>query len=106
MEPTAPRRDNAFAGVFGKVQPGMLEPDVVLLLGVPDKRRVEVLPDTTVHGPHAALAGKWPTETPFDEWEYRRADEVYLVWFSNPASGSNRQGRVLARVSHPKNELF
>lgn len=106
MEPTAPRQENAFAGVFSKVHPGMFEPDVVLLLGVPDKRRVEVLPDAKVFGPRTALTGKWPTETPFDEWEYRRADEVYLVWFSTPASGSHRQGQVLARAKHPKNDPF
>ena len=84
----------------------MVEPDVVLLLGVPEKRRAASLPVTKCLGPRAALLGKWPTETPFDEWEYRRGSEVYFVWFSSPASGSNREGRVLGRTHLPKDALF
>jgi hypothetical protein len=106
VEPTAAQRENRFAGLFGKVHPGMREQDVVLLIGVPEKRRVATLPATKFFGPRTALEGKWPTETPFDEWEYHRDGAVFLVWFSTPASGSNTLCRVLGRTSYPRDAVF
>ena len=88
-----------FSREVDKVRPGMSQSEVRSRLGDPDRRRegtISLHPDPL---PAANLAAYAPLGTPYREWDYKRADSRYHVFFVPDASRGGWQ--VLTVKANP-----
>ena len=91
---------------FGRVKETMGREEVVRLLGEPDKKTDAVIPNGPFWGPQEYLTSILHANAPYEEWQYQRKKEIFLIWFGSVEPKPKRAWKVIGKNTYPEGTVF
>jgi hypothetical protein len=85
---------------------GQSQPDVIAILGQPDRVQEFDFPDGPFFGPQEALISLVDPGTLVLEWVYEQGDDDHYIWFSGGPGWPTSSFRVIAFEVVPADAVF
>lgn len=91
---------------FEEIKIGMSKVEVLNVVGKPLKKNNAVLPLEPFWGPQEAMdSTKLNEKREYEEWTYKKSENIYLVWFGGSNSVKN-EWKVIGKTSYPEGVVF